>query len=211
MELRKCKCGNEFEPIYRNGILVSKLCYSCIVKKSNAKRLSNARKEKKEGLERLKTHSDYENELQTEINKIARLIDYGQPCICHPNLKNENGGHLKAVGGNNNIRFNLHNIHGQSIHSNKHKSGEPLLFFEGLRRVYGNDYAEYCLNLNALYPSIKLSKQELKDIRLKCLKIVNYLKKEERIYSCKERIELRNKYNLELNIYTINYKNNPTR
>ena len=76
----KCKCGEEFEPMYRNGLLMSKLCIPCLVAKGNSKRKKDWRKEKSEIKEKLKTKSDWLNELQKEINTIVRLIDKGTFC-----------------------------------------------------------------------------------------------------------------------------------
>lgn len=197
----KCKCGADFEPLYHNGIIKSKMCVPCLIAKGKKKREAQSRKETKELKEKIKTHSQWLNELQKYINKIARLIDYGQPCIARPNLKNENGGHFKSVGSSNSIRFNLHNIHGQSIHSNKWKSGEEGLFRLGLIRVYGVEYCEYVESLNLLYPTIKLSTEDIKTAISTSKSIIKELESKLLVYTGKDRIELRNKYNKLLGIY----------
>jgi hypothetical protein len=188
--------------MYKNGIIVSRLCVPCLISKGKKKREQQSKIETLALKEKLKTHSQWLNELQRHINKIARLIDYGQTCIARPNLQNENGGHFKSVGGNSNIRFNLHNIHGQSIHSNKWKGGEEGLYRLGLIRVYGIEYCEYVESLNLLYPTIRLSKDEVKLAISISKSIIKELESFHIIYTSGERIELRNKYNKLLGIYT---------
>jgi len=197
----KCKCGSEFQPFKRNGIILSKLCTSCLIAKVKQKQNKDWKQEKKAIKERLKTHSEWMNELQKLINRIARLIDYGQPCIARPNLKNENGGHFKSVGGHSNIRFNLHNIHGQSIHSNKWKSGEEGLFRLGLIRVYGLIYCEYVESLNMEYLSIKLSIDDIKEKLPICREIIRALEANQFVRSATERMRLRDYYNEIIGIY----------
>lgn len=198
----KCKsCKEEFEPLYRNGILMSKLCIKCLSKKGAKIVDRNDKKILAEKKKSLKKHSEWLNELQPLINKIARLIDYGQPCIARQNLMNENGGHYKTCGGNGNIRFNLHNIFGQSITSNKYRGGEPLLMREGLIRVYGKEYCDYVDSLNVLYPKLNASTEDIKEAILKARKVVRELESSLRIYSASERIELRTKYNKEIGLY----------
>lgn len=197
-----CKgCKSEFEPLKRNGIVISKLCITCLIAKGKKQQLKEWNKEKKVIKERLKTHSDWLNELQKLVNKIARLIDYCQPCIARPNLKNENGGHYKSVGGHANIRFNLHNIHGQSIHSNKWKSGEEGLYRDGLNRVYGLKYCNYVEGLNSKYQSINLTKEEIKEKIPISRAIIRELEMSKTVYPASERIYLRDKYNKMIGIY----------
>lgn len=54
----KCKCGKEFEPIKRNGIIVSKLCVSCRYKKTLKKPIkkeSERHKERKKEVAKIKS------------------------------------------------------------------------------------------------------------------------------------------------------------
>ena len=77
----KCKCGNEFEPMYRNGILVSKICVQCLVKKGQEKQRKDWRKEKSELKQKLKTKSEWLNDFQKVFNTYIRERDYKKPCI----------------------------------------------------------------------------------------------------------------------------------
>ena len=200
-ESRKCKCGQLYEPAYRNGILVSKLCYGCIVAKSRAKTEKQRRAETKAMKEKLKKKSAFEKDLQDEINLIARLIDKGQPCIARPNLPLAHGGHFRAVASAPAIRFHLDNVHGQSVESNKHKGGEPLEYREGLIRVYGIEYCNYVESLKSNIPSLKLSIEELKEAISRSRQFVKELKARDMVYSAYERIELRKIGNKVIEIY----------
>ena len=55
----------EFEPILKNGIIVSKLCTSCLIVKGRKMQSKQWKSEKKVLKEKLKTKSDYLRELQT--------------------------------------------------------------------------------------------------------------------------------------------------
>ena len=121
-----CKsCKSEYEPIYHNGILVSKLCLKCLSKKGKQKLKKDWKIEKAEIIERLKTKSDYLNELQKIFNKYIRLRDFGKPCIsCNRPLRGKyDAGHYYSVGAYPNLRFNEDNVHGQCVYCNQHKHG----------------------------------------------------------------------------------------
>lgn len=160
---------------------------------------------KKEGLEKLKKKAEWENELQSLINHIARLIDHNQPCIATgATTGKRNGGHRYSVGSNSTIRFNLHNIHIQSEHSNSWKGGDNDRFDLGLIRVYGSDYCDFVRSLNQT-PPINLTVETLKDKIIIARLIVKELKELGNTYKPKERTDLRNEYNQRLGIYSESY------
>ena len=202
-KIYKCRsCKEDYEPLFYNGVKRSNFCLSCLSKKGKAKLKTIANKEKKVAKAKLKTHKDYQNELQPLINKIARLIDFEQPCIATNTTKGKmNGGHYISVGSNNSTRFNLHNIHMQSEHSNTHNHGDTYNYREGIKRVYGNSYMCLMDELPKVYKSIKLTKSEL----LECIKTAKKIIKEhENIkLSPEERIFLREKYNRMIGIYNV--------
>lgn len=144
-----------------------------------------------------KYRADY---LQPVINKIARLIDYGHPCIATGNYGKMNGGHYISVGANRTICLNLHNIFIQSFASNHWKSGDPLKYQQGLIEVFGEDYFSYVTSLSQHKP-IKLTKEEMIEIRGNALEIVKELSRENKCRTSLERIKLRNEINLKLGIY----------
>lgn len=142
--------------------------------------------------------------LQPVINEIARLIDFGQPCIATENYGKENGGHYISVGANRTICLNLHNIHIQSFESNHWKSGDTIKYQSGIRKVYGEPYLEFMDGLQK-HPPIQLRKKEMIELYEIACKIRLKLRKNTAIRTPKQRIELRNQINLELGIYQEEY------
>ena len=159
------------------------------------------RKRKQQILEKTKTLSDYKNELQKEVNTIVRLIDLGQPCIATGATKGKrNAGHYISVGSNPTLRYNLHNIHIQSEHSNSWKSGDTIRYQEGLKKIYSQQYFDFIESLKST-PPINLSIDQIKDSIESARKIIKELKSTESTYTPDQRIELRNKFNKRINIY----------
>lgn len=158
---------------------------------------------KKQEKEKLMTKPDYEKLLEVEINTIVRLIDKGQPCIASGVTKfKANAGHFVAVGANKSIRYNLHNIHIQSVQSNKDRGGEPIKYLDGLERIYGKEYAEYVhYDIRRKWSYMGWTVDDLKG----WIEIARLIKKElielDNTYTPEERIQLRTEYNFRLGIY----------
>lgn len=218
MEPKKktCKvCKDKFTPIRS---LLEPVCqkYECkvefalkVAEKSKLKREKEVKRknteEKKKMTVDIMSDDKYRSSvLQPVINEIARLIDFGQPCIATENYGKENGGHYISVGSNRTICLNLHNIHIQSFESNHWKSGDTLKYQGGIRKVYGEDYLEFMDSLQK-HPPIQLRKHQMIEIYENACKIRLKLRKNEKLRSPRERIELRNQINLELGIYQEEY------
>lgn len=124
--------------------------------------------------------SKYEADLQTEINKIARLIDAEKGCTScdhgHNNdfTRRKNGGHKKSVGSNPTLRFNLDNIHLQCYICNAFLGGNEHQYHKGLTQRYGKDYADYVESLPGLYKTIDLTIDDLKE----CVKTARFIVRE---------------------------------
>lgn len=121
-----CKdCKKEFTPFYKNGVIVSKICVTCLIEKRKRIERKDWSKEKKKRLESLKTHSEWLNELQKVFNTYIRARDEGKPCIsCGKSLRGKfDAGHFFSVGAYPNLRFNEDNVHGQCVACNQHKHG----------------------------------------------------------------------------------------
>lgn len=174
-----------------------------VKEETKKKKAKQWQKEKKEIKEKLKTKSDYEKELQIEINTIVRLID--KDTFCHSTKKPLNekfdAGHFYSVGSNNSIRFNLFNIYSQSVYANQYLSGDQINFLNVLSEVYGKKHSEYVLNLKGLYTYVKLTNEDLKEKIVIAKQIVKELKKADLTYPTMVRLELRKKYNERLGIY----------
>lgn len=168
---------------------------------------------KKEAKERLKTHGNYESELEETIREISALIDSCvDSCLsCGSKISSTNkanAGHRFAVGGNNTLRFNLDNIHRQGVCCNMHKNGNPDGYDEGLIRDYGKPYYEFVkFELKRIYPIVKMTIPELMAKRALAMKIRNELKKKGLDYSPDERLKLREQINSEIGIYSFGFQN----
>jgi len=219
--MAKCKfCKSKFEPkFFLDKACQNDECRTMFVKQTISKANKQREKEqKKQRVEKtkqqrieknnIKTLGDWKNMLQPFINQIARLIDYGQPCIVTGSYKGKmNGGHCIAVGSNATLRYNLHNIHIQSEYSNKHKGGDNIRYKEGIERVYGKQYLEFINELQQT-ETINLSIVDIQNVMPEVKQIIKELKDSELIYSPDERIMLRNKYNERIGIYKIMFNEN---
>ena len=207
--MKKCKnCKKEFYPSKTTQSVCS---FGCAVKLAEQKEGKMVlRRAEKEGMKdlaiSLKTLGDYKKELQIEVNKIVRLIDAECGCIsCGSSTGQNHAGHFRAIGGWDNLRFNLHNIFNQCSQCNNNKSGNPIRYRENIVKLFGESQINYMDDLNVIYPSIKLNKDELSE-RTKIAKTIvkeltNLNKTAKLPRSATERIYLRTKYNSELNIY----------
>lgn len=177
---RKCKqCGEVFQKRTPLQYVCSQRCaIDYAIGKSNAKKEKERRDKNRKVKDNLKTAGQHRKELQKLINKIAVLIDDKQPCICRPHEPTEhfNGGHYYSVGSVPAMRWNLHNIHKQSVKSNKYLGGEPLLFREGLIKRYGEDYVAALESAREKYKTTKLIIPEMINLKVKCRKIIGRLK-----------------------------------
>jgi len=176
--MQKCKkCGKEFEPLKRNGVNISKFCISCLIEKGKQKQKKEWNKEKKEIKERLKTHSDWLNQLQKVFNSYIRARDKNKPCISckRPLIGKFDAGHYYTVGAYPNLRFNENNTHGQCVSCNRDKHGNLLEYAENLPKRIGLD------NFDKLKQdknkSLKLSTEEIKELikyyKLKLKQFIN--------------------------------------
>lgn len=141
----------------------------------------------------------YKKLLQDDIQEIARLIDFGLTCLARGLGGQIHGGHIWSKGAHSNIKLNIHNVHRQCSHSN-HWQNDDALLREGLKNEYGESYYDFVEALKAT-PIMKYSNDQYAEFRKKARGIIRRLKKDLRIRSVSERIELRNSINLELGIY----------
>lgn len=109
--------------------LQSVCSYKCA---NNYQKLLKENKEKKEWRDekkvlkdKLKTHKDYLQILQSVFNTYIRMRDKGKLCICcdKPLTKTYHAGHFFSVGAYPNLRFDEDNVHAQREDCNLHKHG----------------------------------------------------------------------------------------
>lgn len=204
---KKCAvCPKKFTPYKPLQKVCSPACAIEFVRREQAKKEKkdwNAKK--KIYIDKTKSPKDWKDDLQTLVNYIVRLIDHSQPCIATKSTKGKrNAGHYISVGSNSTLRYNLHNIHIQSEHSNTFKSGDTHRYQRGLIRIYGQDYFDFIEGLQAT-PSINLSVEDIKEKIPIARVIIKELKIHPKIYDAATRITLRNKYNAQLGIYNLSY------
>ena len=93
----------------------------------------------------------------------------------------------------------MHNIHRQCAQSNRWQNDDGLLR-EGVVREYGQEYMDFISQLRKT-PQLHYNNKEYRDLTEKARVIFKQLKEKDRIYSKSERIELRNRVNVQLGIY----------
>ena len=202
---RKCKvCQTVFEI---KQPLQSVCSYKCAIeysKKLKANKEANEWKKQKAVLkEKVKTLSQFKNDLQKDINLIVRLIDKGHGCIATGSKEGKmNAGHYIGVGANETLRFHLENIWLQSEHSNMWKSGDTLRYQDGLVSLYGKEYLEHLNALKSIEP-IKLTSEQIKEKISICRSIIKWLKLQDKTYTIDERLSLRIEFNKQIGIYEI--------
>ena len=197
---KKCRC-------YQNWLLNSLKG----MEKINLTRISTKNKVDKEIktralIKRKKLYdnvTNWKNEFQKEINKIVRLIDNGLTCLAREKGGQIHAGHVYARGGNQYIRYNLHNIHRQNAQSNHFQNDDGLLR-DGVVREYGSDYMEFITNLKQT-PKPNYINDDFQNFTENARKIVSRLKRLNLKYSLQKRLEIRNEINLELGFYEEKY------
>lgn len=175
----RCKiCKEVFKVEYFN----QKTCKNaeCIITFSKQLKVSewerNAKKASKPVKSTKKTAKEH---LQDEVNKLSRKIDeyFEYPCIDCGKFygKQSDAAHYHNRGGNENIRYNLHNLHTARAHCNRYSSEHKKGYKKGLIDRYGEEYAELVeTGLGLQYPTIRLNEVETKE----ALKIVRKLNRE---------------------------------
>lgn len=197
----KCKsCKVEFVKITS----LQNLCFECTVAKSKLlvkKKIQNDWNERKRVYKESKT--DYFKLLQTEINKIARLIDYNQLCIsCQKVPKKINGCHFLSVGGHKSLRYNLFNIYAGCEKCNSELGGNVHGFDNGLILVFGKEFWEY-LKFQFLqdFPLLQIRETEVKEKLKIARQIVKELESDLIKRNSDERLKMRKICNERLAIY----------
>lgn len=200
---KKCKwCKNEFTPQNSLAQVCSYECSIALARSNGLKKMEQITKEKrKEMKEKNKPLGDYKAELQVVINQIVRAIDYGQDCISsgRPFKDNDQAGHFYSRGAHGSIRFNLWNIHSQSIADNQYKSGNISGFTNGLINRYDMNLYQFIIDLPIHYRDLKLTKVDIIEATAKAKVIAKQIEKRKR--TTEELIELRKQINKHIGIY----------
>ena len=203
MKPKICKfCKNTYAPERQFQQICSFECAIGLAKLNQFKKVKKDWvKEKAERKEKSMTLSEWKGLFQIVINQIVRLIDLNSGCIATGSKTGKmNAGHYISRGSNDTIRFNLHNIHLQSEHSNSFNSGDTIRYQEGIIRIYGKDYLNLMDSLKSTNP-INLTIETIKEKII----IARLIKKElielGNTYTPTERIALRTELNFRIGIY----------
>ena len=142
--------------------------------------------------------------LQKEINKLARMIDehckYTTCIDCGKELdyeKQVDGSHRHNVQGNENIRFNLLNIHSARSECNQFHGGRKESYIKGLIQRYNESIAEEIENLSKQYPLSNFSNKEI----FESIAIVRKCQRELKDYPNNNAYILRVTFNKKIGLY----------
>lgn len=142
--------------------------------------------------------------LQNEINLLSRKIDAHFNFLCidcgKPFGKQTDAAHLHNVQGNENIRYNLHNLHSAKSDCNKFSSEHKVGYRKGIEQRYGLEYLKYIdIEIPKQFKYIGLKENEV----VEALKIVRKLNREfdNNIDQFKDGKEAREYFNNLIGIY----------
>lgn len=160
-------CGKDFMPFKTTERVCSLTCALAYAKSDVDKKNAKAwRKEKKIRKEKLKTQSDWLQDLQKDFNTFIRLRDRDQPCISCGTTRTDikyDAGHFWTTGGFPNVRFDEDNCHKQcSNNCNLKKSGNINEYRPKLIEKIGIERFE-ALEFRARNGVLKLSIPEIKE------------------------------------------------
>lgn len=183
VRMRKCAvqaCRTPFAPRSMTHKTCSTECALVFVAAEKARK---DRRDRQEGLAKLKRRADYLKEAQTAFNKFIRCRDQlaGYNCISSGRVLDWSGnavdaGHYRSVGSAPHLRFNENNVHAQSKQDNQWKSGNAVDYRIGLIARIGLAAVEA---LEADQAPRKWDIEQLKQIkaeytaRLRALKFAN--------------------------------------
>lgn len=135
VRLRKCavkSCRTPFAPRNISHKTCGPTCAEIHVADEKARKL---KRERQEGLQKLKRRADYFKEAQTALNRWIREVrDAGKPCIsCGRHHQGQNhAGHFLSRGSHPHLALVEANIALQCMPCNVHLSGNQLAFRRGL-------------------------------------------------------------------------------
>ena len=200
---KPCKvCQKPFEPKRPLQQVCSVGCSYELVMQLKAKQQAENNAILEEARE---TTSDLRHKLQTEINKLIRAIDYGQPCISCGVLKQHmEAGHFwhKSKNSASECTFHLWNLSAQCKYCNRFQNGNLSKYGQNIEKIYGEEIYNLLHDLPTMYRGLNWSRDELRDF-IRVAKLINKSMPKQEVYSTEKRIELRAKFNNQLNIYTI--------
>jgi hypothetical protein len=133
---RKCSvCKTPFQP----RSMTHKACKpECAAAHIAAEKARKDKRERQEGLAKLKRRADYLKEAQAAWNKYVRLRDAGKPCCsCGAMPEQKYGGtmdcsHYRSRGSAPHLKFHLHNAAAACVKCNRFLGGNVAALRAGL-------------------------------------------------------------------------------
>lgn len=132
IRMKKCAAAGCRQPFQPRNSLQTCCSVPCAIDYTTAEKAAKERRERQEGLRKLKRKADHIAEAQTAFNAYCRERDKGQQCIsCDVHLASLAGihgggidcGHYRSRGSAPHLRFDERNAHGQCKKCNRYKSG----------------------------------------------------------------------------------------
>lgn len=197
---KNCKhCAKLFTPI-RSSLEVA-CSINCAIELNKPKLLLKGTKEFKAAKTEVKI-SENRIELQRNINLFSRMIDasFGfNTCIdCNkPFGKQVDAAHFHNVKGNEQLRFNLHNLHSAKSDCNQYSSEHKVGYKQGLEQRYGIDYLNQVEALKTEIKELKLNAVEISEK----LKLVRHIIRNFDKYKFDNALIARNQFNKIIGIY----------
>lgn len=173
------------------GLGINCGCYSKFLRETEAgqnrvlKHTLKATKQRRE-LEQLEVEKKARKSLgalkeqtQTLVNKYVRLRDKGKACISsgYPYQNNHDAGHCFPVSTYEGLRYDLDNIHGQSVGENRFKDGNHIEYLRRLPDRIGKERTEALIQRAKDYKKngYKFSRAELYAIQDKVKQLIKEL------------------------------------
>lgn len=119
----------------------------CAIDFAMSERARKERKERQEGLAKLKTRADHAELTQKVVNRYVNLRDRDKSCVScgKPATAGgvRNASHFKSVGSNSALRFHLWNIHSSCYRCNMELSGNLGEYYPRLIERIGAEKVEF--------------------------------------------------------------------
>jgi len=158
LKLKCCGCKDRFDKEtmskHPNGWFHS---IECVIQYARKKKDKQIAKSKREEIKKIKKRKSdfYANDTKTRkanakfhCHRYIRERDKNDSCICCdlPLGKNYDAGHFLESGNNSALRYDEDNIHGQSVHCNQYKGGNPVEYQKRLRLKIGDKRVDSLLD-----------------------------------------------------------------
>lgn len=125
VRMKKCAAAGCRQPFQPRNSMQTCCSVPCAIDYTSAEKAAKERRERQEGLRKLKRRADWLKEAQVAFNSFIRARDAAEPCIScgRHHTGSYDTGHYRSVGAQPALRFHEDNCHKQCVPCNQHKSG----------------------------------------------------------------------------------------